>query len=118
MRGDFFAEEDMFHALVEIGRPARDFLLKLLVLRPMTMDNERAARVLTHFAMDPLVAKTALEQLNDPEVAKHPNLAAYLVLCCEGLTEVVDRQAFTELADRPDLRDLQQDISAIVHEWK
>ncbi len=116
--GDFFAEEDIYHALVEIGIPARDFLLKLLLLRPMTMDNERAGRVLTHFALDPLVAKTALQQLQDVDVAKHSNLAAYLVLCCEGLTDPSDRQAFIQLANREDLREFHLDINAIAHEWK
>lgn len=115
--GDFFDEEDIFHALYEIGPEARDFLIRLVVLRPMTLDNERAARALTHFAMDPKVSVMALRQLDDPEVARHSNLAAYLILCCEGLQAPADRAAFAKLADREGLDQFRQDIRAIIKEW-
>ncbi len=116
--GDFFDEEDIFHALYEIGPAARDFLIRLMVLRPMTLDNERAARALTHFAMDPKVSEMALQQLQDPEVAHHENLAAYLVLCCEGLKGPAERAAFATLASRGDLHRLHLDIDAILKEWR
>jgi hypothetical protein len=116
--GNFDDEETVFHALVEIGPKAKQFLLRVLTLRPLTSDNERAARALTHFVPDEEVAKTALEQLQDPELCKHENLAAYLVLCCEGLRNSEDQQHFLQLDQRADLHALHQDIQAIAKSWK
>lgn len=115
---DFFGEESIVCALTDIGEPAKAFLLRVLTLRPLTQDNERAARVLTHFATDPEVSHTCLQQLQDPETTKHANLAAYLVLCCEGLTNPEDRKQFQTLTDRTDLQHLGQDIRAISRSWR
>lgn len=115
--GDFFAEEDVVHALKDIGPEAKKFLLKVLILRPLTHDNENAARALTHFVPDSEVAEHCLNQLDDPEIATHPNLVAYLVLCCEGLQKEADRQRFIALKQRPDLQNLDKDMAVIAKSW-
>jgi hypothetical protein len=116
--GDFDHEEAVIHALVEIGPKAKQFLIRVLTLRPMVHDNEQAARALTHFVPDEEVAKVALEQLQDPAACRHQNLAAYLVLCCEGLIDAADRERFVELDKRDDLHALHLDIQAIARSWK
>ncbi len=115
---DFFGEEAICEALHQIGQPAKNFLIRVLELRPMTRDNERAARALTHFVPDDEVAKACLHQLEDPEVAKHENLAGYLVLGCEGLADPEERQRFAALTNRVDLQNLRLDINALAKQWQ
>lgn len=116
--GDFFTEESVVGALAAIGDQAKAFLLRTVIARPLTPDNELAARVLTHFSENPDVSHICLQQLDDPAVCKHENLAAYLVLACAGLTQPDEQKTFSELAHRAALQDFQQDIQAIVRSFK
>jgi hypothetical protein len=114
---DFFLEEDLLSALKNIGEPSKSFLLHIIQSRPLTEDNERAALALTSFSEDPEVSMTAFHQLEDPAVIKKHNLAAYLILCCEGL-EKPYRAAFQEIARKPALsEDLQEEIRVIANNW-
>lgn len=115
---DFIGEEAACEALHQIGEPAKDFLIRILQLRPITRDNERAARILTHFAPDEELAKVCLEQLEDQDVGSHENLAAYLVLGCEGLTNPTDQERFQALIHRSDLSNLRLDIDTLSKEWR
>lgn len=112
--GDFECEEAIFQALVAVD--AKHFLLNLLA-RPITKDNERAARALTHFSFDEEVAQAALTELQDLEICRKENLAGYLILCCEGLSDPLSRKKFADLKKRVELQALHQDIQAIVSSW-
>lgn len=115
--GDFFNEDTSCHALLEIGEPAKAFLLQILRGRPLTQDNERAALVLGYFEGDEEVAKACLEQLQDREVRKQEMLMTYLVLACGGLRNEEDRRAFRALGKEAAFASLQHDIEALAKAW-
>ncbi len=83
---DFFSEDMILDALFSIGSFARDFLLKVLHGRPLSMDNERAAIALIRFKDDPIVSEQCLQELLKLDLNKELILATYLVLACEGLS--------------------------------
>lgn len=115
---DFFADEQIFKALKAIGEPAKQFLLKVIKGHPITEDNERAAIGLIQFKDDPEVAKLALKLLNDPEVMKDPCLPTYLVMICEGLIDIPEREIFKNFLDKSDVsKQLKDDIKIILKAW-
>jgi len=96
--GDFFDEDVALQALRGIGKPAKDFLLRVVQGFPVTADNEKAALALIQFKDDPEVAEVALKLLKDNRVRKNPLLTTYLVLACEGLSDKALQKEFQALA--------------------
>lgn len=94
---DFFYEDIALKALRSIGEPAKEFLLRVLHGKPITIDNERAALALIHFKEDPAVQKIALEMLRDPLVRKNPLLPVYLALIFEGVEGPEIQEEFKKL---------------------
>jgi hypothetical protein len=76
---EFDEEEEAIRALVKLGEPAKEFLLKQLKAQPITKDNERAATALTHFAEEKDVTHAALELLDKEAFHSHPQLAVELI---------------------------------------
>lgn len=116
---DFFNEDTAIQALFHIGAPAKEFLLKVLRSKPITYDNERAATALVAFEEDEEVAHACWEVLRELDLRTNMGIAGYLILCCEGLKKVEDREAFIELSKSEKVpRELKVDFEAIKHAWK
>lgn len=117
-RSDFFSDDQILKALVAIGDPAKEFLLRVLKARPLNEDNERAAIALIAFRNDPEVASTCLEQLKKSEVQKDLCLSTYLVLACEGLTQQRDRDEFVTMSANEGVpKQLREDMKGIIRGW-
>lgn len=116
---DFFNEDIVLEALHAIGKPAKDFLLKVLHGRPLNFDNERAAIALSQFKEDSEVAHACFTMLKEINIKQNPMLAEYLALACEGLKSPSDRKEFLDFANNPTTpKALAQDIRTISLEWK
>lgn len=116
---DFFDEDDLLHALKQIGDPAKEFLLKILRAKPLNFDNERAAIALVSFRDDPEVTAACFQMLQDKEIWKDLQLTTHLILACEGLQNQEDRQKFSALPQDPAFpKLLHQDIKLIANTWK
>lgn len=61
-------ESAALSALTKIGDPAKQFGIKILKARPITIDSERAALLLIHFLPDTEIETLFLEQLKDQNV--------------------------------------------------
>lgn len=117
-QADFFNEDCVLEALKEIGLPAKEFLLKVVHGRPLNFDNERAAIALVHFRNDPIVAETCLQMLLSKDTWNDPALATHLILACEGLDKIEDRQKLLALAEDPKFpKILIQDLKLIKSYW-
>jgi len=117
-QGDFFADDQIIKALHAIGLPARDFLLKVVVSRPINEDNEKAAIALVAFKDDEVVANACFDLLQQQDVQQDPCLPTYLVLICAGLKDPTRRQAFQQLSKEASLPGLlPEDFKAVIHEW-
>ncbi|MDF2549502.1 MAG: hypothetical protein K0S07_569 [Chlamydiales bacterium] len=77
---DFIFEEMLLDALTQIGAPAQEFLLKQLLHRPFTADNERAAMALARFAEYPNVYEAAKALFFAEENWAHESFLFYLLL--------------------------------------
>ncbi len=118
-QGDFFDEDVALAALKSIGKPAKEFLLKVVHGRPLNEDNEKAAIALIAFKEDEEVSKASLDMLKDADVRKDIPLSTYLILACEGLREEKDRRSFLDLAKEPSTaKILHQDIQAVAKTWE
>lgn len=116
--GDFFNEDITLSAIKAIGTPAKEFLLRVLHGKPLTIDNERAAIALIVFKDDPEVASACLNMLKELDIKKHIPLATYLVLDCEGLASKDQQAEFLALAKNANTpKNIQQDIIAVSHTW-
>lgn len=114
-----FDEAIVIEALVNIGEPAKEFLLQVLKSRPLTQDNPNAAFVLISFPGDPKIAVICFEQLQDPEVQEKPLLTTYLTCGCQFLNTSFYRDAFTKMANDPNtLATLREEMQYIINEWK
>jgi hypothetical protein len=114
-QGDFFSDEVIIEALYAIGKPAETFLLKVVSGRPFNDDNEKAAMALIRFKDDPEVALHCLTLLKNPAVLQHIPLATYLILGCEGLNNLEQRQEFIQLAQNQTTpKELQLDFKTII----
>ena len=117
--GDFFDEDIIYKALLAIGEPAKDFLLKVVRSKPINEDNEKAAVALIQFKHYPEVAEYCLNLLQDADVRKDIPLATYLILACEGLENPESRKKFKEMAlDQTLPKIFKQDITAVAHSWE
>lgn len=116
--GDFFDEGIILESLRLIGQPAKEFLLKVLHGRPITMDNEQAAIALIHFKDDPEVGKACVDALRSLDLKKHAPLATYLVLASEGVKDEVLKNELLAVAENPDTpKTLRQDIKEVSKSW-
>ena len=116
---DVLNEEISLDALCTIGKPAIDFLLRVLQSKPLTFDNERAAIALIHFPHTPEIAETFLKMLQEPSMLQQVPFVAYLILGCEGLTSAEDRHLFEELAKDPKTpSSLQKEMHSIMAIWR
>lgn len=114
-----FDEMVIVDALLELGEPAKEFLLKIMKSRPLTQDNLNAAFALIAFSEDPRVANACFEQLHDPLVQETPLLRTYLLSGCQALNTQVQRNAFIKMAEDPQLpAQLRSDMRLIIDEWK
>ncbi len=114
---DFFDDDTAIKALSSIGDEARDFLIRVLEIRPLTLDNERALVALLHFVNDGKVAQECLKMLSEEEFQKKTPFANYLALGCSGLKDVKDRERFAQLTEKVD-ESVKLDIQAVLNEWK
>lgn len=116
--GDFFNDEMVLKALYSIGKPAKDFLLKVVHGQPINLDNEQAAIALINFKDDPEVSIACLSILKDMDISKHEALAAYLLLACEGLPKDYHSQ-FIQLGNKPGApKTIKQDIQILAKLWE
>lgn len=114
-----FDEETVIEALVSLGDPAKEFLLKLLKGRPITEDNENAAFILSGFSEDPQIAKAALTQLQDLSIYSHTFFVSYLLCNCVSLEDPKDQQQLLELARNPNVpKEIQLEIESLAEDWK
>lgn len=118
-QGDFFADDQIVHALYQIGDSARDFLLRVLEGKPLNEDNEKAAIALVSFQEDPLVSAKCLDLLEDPQVAADLSLSLYLMLVCGGLKDQEKRNRFRVVFEAlPKNSPLRQDAEMVIQQWK
>jgi hypothetical protein len=117
--GDFFADDLLLEALREIGRPAKEFLLRVVAGHPLNEDNEKAAIALLAFKEDEEVAETCFELFKQPDFQKDPCLSTYLILACEGLKNPEKQAEFKQMAHSAAISDEQRrDFQAVIHAWK
>jgi hypothetical protein len=113
-----FDEMITVDALVEIGNPAKDFLMKILGSRPLTQDHTAAAFALSGFAHNPQIAFFCFQQLKDPQVQNQPLLRLYLVNNCERLKNTPYREEFVAMAQNGHLpSDMRGEMRTLIDEW-
>lgn len=112
--GDFFNEDILLNALHAIGEPARDFLLKVLHGRPITIDNEKAAIALVRFKEDPMVSRACFDMLRSIDLNKEYALGTYLILACDALPEKEFGEFANMLSDPKLPKPLRRDIEMVI----
>lgn len=111
-------EEGALLALKEIGRPAEQFLLKVLLSKPITTDNERAAVALIHFKDNREVSKAAIELLEIQDFRNTIPLSCYLALIAEGTHDESLRERFRKAAkEKGSPKILQEDMLMVIKSW-
>ncbi len=95
---DFLIEEAVLDALRQIGPGAQEFLIKVLLHRPFTKENENAAIALLSFRLNNELAEVFLQALSIAETHQRPQLMSYLILGCEGSISADGKSAY--LTDR------------------
>lgn len=117
--GDFFDDDLILEVMKEIGKPAKDFLLRVLGGHPINEDNERAAIALIAFKEDQEVAEACFEKLKEADFRQDPCLSVYLILACEGMQDQAKREEFKKLAASDQFTSVQKkDMQAIMHGWE
>ena len=86
-KGDFFFEDVVLETLAAIGEPAREFLERKLVSKPITAENENAAMSLVHFPPCEECIKKVIALLDDESFRCHTVLLAHLVLIAIATTD-------------------------------
>lgn len=116
--GDEANERMLLQALKAIGKPAEEFLLKVVRSKPYNEDNEKAALALIEFSEKADVAEECFKILLDLNVSSQPVLATYLILACQGLKHPSSRERLLKLSLDPNFpKMLQRDIQALSKEW-
>ncbi|MCF7806738.1 MAG: HEAT repeat domain-containing protein [Simkaniaceae bacterium] len=116
---NFFTDEEIIKALLSFGAPAKDFLIKRLVTKPYTKDNEHAIITLSSLGDDPEVAHVALSVLEDEEMRKHEAFCIYLIFTCSGLMHEKERARFKALLSHSDLSEaLKKEMKVVINHWK
>lgn len=115
---NFYTDEAMISALVSFGKPAKEFLMRILLGQVIGKDTEVAAMVLASFPPDEEIAKLALNRLESPSILKRENLSSYLIFACEGLCRDEDRDRFFALSKKPDMPStLANEVLIISKSW-
>lgn len=96
---NFFTDDAIISALVSFGDHAIEFLLKRLVHKPFSKDNEHAAIVLGSFPEEERISLVCLQLLQDPTLKQHNTFANYLILGCSALKNAEDKKLFLTLKD-------------------
>lgn len=116
---NFFTDESIIHALISFGEKAKIFLLKRLLQKPPSKDNERAAVALSSFPYDPDIGNAFLRVLNDKELAAAKTLALYAACGCSELVEEDLREQFIRLLDMGHINtEIKKEIELISLIWK
>lgn len=116
--GDFFNDDIILKALHSIGEPAKSFLLKVALGRPINHDNEQAAIALINFKEDPEVSSACLSLLKELDIKKHEALATYLILACEGLPKSLQNELIEIGNNSSTPKNIKQDIQVVAKNWK
>lgn len=106
---DFFFEQEIQNSLISFGDEAKDFLLKVLKQKPLSIDNETAARALSYFSSDPHVLETALILLYDPEFTRNIPLASYLISLA-----ATEKEKLKELLSSDLPQELKNEINFVI----
>ncbi len=118
-RETIFGEDAAIDALQEIGEPAKKFLLELLASRPLTRDNVQAASTLSAFPPDEKIAKACFTELQDREVRSKSLLASFLLLPCDLLEKMPEKEAFIQLSKDSTLpKTLRDEMERIIRTWE
>lgn len=117
-KADFFTEETIFEALKEIGDPAERFLVKVLKHQPFTKDNELAATALLFFPLTEPLSSEFLEVLANPKSHDNHQLSLYLVLGCEGLKDVKQRERFKDIIKLISDPEINVEANYLIKNWK
>ncbi len=116
---DVEAEEVAIQALVEIGEPAKAFLLQHLDGKPINADNLRAAAAIVAFPNDEQIAQGCLKALRELDCHRHLQFAQYLVLGCEGLKNHQEQEELSSWLQKPTVPEpLKEEISVIVRSFQ
>lgn len=115
---DFYIEDVILEALKNIGEPAKQFLMRVLLQTPISESNERAAVALIQFRHDPQVALLSLKLLKDPAIRAHHTLMGYLIVIAEGLKGLEEAKQFIALTEDTSLpKLLRDDIAEVTRHW-
>ena len=110
---NFFTDDAMISAIASFGDKAIDFLLKRVIHKPFSKENEHAAIVLGSFPEEERISETCLQLLQDPDLKGHNTFANYLILGCSALKNPEDKQLFLNLKDKfPGFIKLEIDLIA------
>lgn len=108
---DFFYEEEILSALCSFGKEAQTFLTKVVGQKPLSIDNETAARALSYFSTETDVINRALSLLQDPEIRTNHALASYLISIAAEKKEELAK--LLNLSDLPP--ELKEEIKQIIN---
>lgn len=110
---NFFTDDAMISAIASFGDKAIDFLLKRLIHKPFSKENEHAAIVLGSFPEEERISETCLQVLQDSDLKNHNTFANYLILGCSALKTPQDKKLFTSLKNNfPGFIKLEMDLIA------
>jgi len=116
---NFFTDESIIHALISFGDKAKSFLLKRLLQKPASKDNERAAVALSSFPYDPEIGTAFISVLTDEELADKKTLALYAACGCSEIIDEEQRKEFLNLASLSHLNnEIKNEIELILLIWK
>lgn len=115
---DFYAEEYYRDALIQLGDPAKEFLLDVMASSPITADNQQAASALMAFKDSPEVSQKALELLETGQDSADGVFGIHLVLLCEQLVSKELRKRFEDLLKSGRIpSDAEEDARMIIDVW-
>ncbi len=116
---NFFTDEEIIQSLCSFGESAKSFLIKMLLKKPYSKDNEYAAIALNSFSDDPEVSLPCLNLLEEEDVLKRSSLATYLIFTCSYLSEENERERFIKISKNPKLpRGLREEMELVIKNWK
>jgi len=97
---DFEVESHFLSALSEFGEDALQFLFQILKHKGSDVQVKHAILALSHFEPSPLIAKRALEKLQQLEL-DHPDLSFILLIeFCRELKTKQERTQFSKLKEK------------------
>ena len=116
---NFFTDDEIIKALLSFGEAAKAFLIKRLIAKPYSRDNENAIIALSSMEEDPEVAQHALKLLKEDETWDHEAFASYLIFACSGLESEEEKDQFSSLMEKKAVSDwLKKEIEVVINHWK